>query len=1398
MNARTDVVTSLLAELAQVGVTLRLVGDDRIEVTAPRGGLSAELRDSLARHKAELVGRLARVTGAPPTGAEIPPVRHDPEHLYEPFAPTDLQQSFLIGSREGFEYHVRPHGYLELDFADLDPDRFQAALNRAVHRQRHNIVVVRDGTTLQTVRDPAPVEVRVHDLRGRPTAEAEDEMLRIRAAMQREEPPHDRWPWLRPRISRYGDGRARLHYNNNNFFTDAPSSVGLVNDALHYYHHPDRPLPELTVAYRDCALALAELEESPLGKAAERYWHDRLADWPDAPALPLVPGAEHRGRSMLHRRQLVVPAEQWTVLKQRSEAAGLTPTNVLLGAHCEVIAYWSGSRHFLLNNMITHRQIPLHPQVGEVLGNFASLYPLEVDWRPDEPFRERVRRLQSRVLADVAHLHYSGAKVLQALNRVRRTPGRASCPFAVGSALFVGRGDRPYYSMLETPQTLLDTEFWELSDGSLWVVWDVIEAMFPDGLIDAMLAGYRRMLDGLAGDGSVWESSAVDLLPPEQRARRESLGAAGATPAGLLHDALPVQAARRPQQPLVIAGDATAGYGAVAQAARQVAGRLHERGVGPGDRVAVVLPKSAAQYVAVLGTLTAGAAYVPIDPQWPDDRIRYLLGDTTAAAVLTSDALAGRLTGLAPVPVLAMSAAGPSAGPPATAGPLPAARPEDLAYVIYTSGSTGRPKGVMLDHRGPLNTVLDINARFGVTESDVLFGISSLCFDLSVYDIFGAVAAGATVVLPDTADTDPAQWLRLVRKHEVTVWNSVPAIMQLLVERARSAGVRLPGLRLVLLSGDWIPVDLPEQIREIAPQAQVVSLGGATEASIWSICYPVRHRDPSWTSIPYGRPLANQSWDVLDDRGRPAPVWTPGQLAIGGAGLSLGYLNDPEKTGRAFVAHPVRGDRIYLTGDLGRYLPSGDIEFLGRADAQVKIQGFRVELGEIEHALLACPGVGRAAVVNRDSPSGRQLSAFVTPDGPQPPTEAGLRTALAATLPAYMVPTRLTVLERLPLTGNGKVDRTALAGYGDDGPAADREYRPPRGELEQTVAEIWREILGPDRIDVRDDFFDLGGQSFAALRVAGRIAQRLGRRVPLGALLEHRTVAGLAAWLAEPDRGWSPLVRVGDPEATDPWFWVHPAGGDVLCYRELADLLDRPSAAFQAPGPASGHRPLETLDELAEGYLAELLRVRPHGPYSLGGWSSGAIIALELAHRLEQRGERVRRLVVLDAPAPLARKPVDEADAALWFVEDLNIGFDAARVTPEQRATLAALDPDRRLAGALELATAQGATAAGVDPAHLGATFAVFRGVVRACNSRPGHRVAADVTVLRAADGQVSEFGGHPHADRPDWGWAALTGGRVTTRQVPGTHHTLLTDRQAVTSVAGAINQLCTASSEEG
>jgi amino acid adenylation domain-containing protein len=959
--------------------------------------------------EAPTVARLAAAiaTGAaalPPAGGErgLPLLIPAPAERHEPFPLSDVQQAYWLGRTGLFELGgVASHAYSEVDVEALDLGRLELAVRRLV--ERHDMlraVVLPDG------RQRVLAEVAAWRLEaetaGAP-AVPEARLAEIRERMSHQVLAAGEWPLFALRVSRLAGGRMRLHFSLDALIGDAYSFNILSRELAALYADPAAALPPLGLAYRDYVLAEAALARSPLWEEALRYWEARLGELPAAPELPLAASPSSLARPRFGRRAGRLPAAAWGRLKARGAGCGLTPSGLVAAAFAEVLAAWSKSPRFTLNVTLFNR-LPLHPEVDRIVGDFTSLLLLEIDAHGAETFTGRARRLQAQLWQDMDHRYVSGIEVLRRLARARRLPPGALMPVVLTSTLTLPAGAqaggeppwgaRPVYGISQTPQVWLDHQVGEAA-GALVFNWDAVEDLFPAGLLDALFAAYQELLARLAEDDETWHRRRLELLPAAQL---DLLAAANATgepvPGGLLHGGFEEQARRRPERLAVIAGDTALTYGELLRRSRAQARHLARLGAGRDRLVAVVMEKGWEQVVAVLGVLQAGAAYLPLSAELPRERLWQLLARGEAELVLTQPHLAAALDWPATVRCLTVEAAEPAepeateeaeAAPAEAAPSWPAAAPGDLAYVIFTSGSTGVPKGVMIEHRAALNTILDVNQRFAVTAQDRVLGLSSLGFDLSVWDIFGTLAAGAALVLPEpAAGRDPSRWAALAARHGVTVWNSVPALAEMLVEHlAGAAAPRLERLRLALLSGDWIPVDLPRRLQRAAPAARVVSLGGATEAAIWSIAFPIAEVDPAWTSIPYGKPLGGQRFAVLDQRLGRRPVWVTGEIYIAGAGLARGYWRDPERTAASFFVHPESGERLYRTGDLGRYLPDGNIEFLGREDAQVKVLGHRIELGEIEAALARHPRVKAAAVAAAGRERSRtSLVAYLVPADP--------------------------------------------------------------------------------------------------------------------------------------------------------------------------------------------------------------------------------------------------------------------------------------------------------------------------------------------------------------------------------------------------------------------------------
>jgi amino acid adenylation domain-containing protein len=665
----------------------------------------------------------------------------------------------------------------------------------------------------------------------------------------------------------------------------------------------------------------------------------RLADLPSAPELPTVVQAENvlngeHGRHVSRMREA-----EWESLLQIASTKSVAPPAAVVAAVADVLRLWSRRPDFSLDLLLPDR-------------NAAHTVAFDVS-AADQSFVARAELVQEQLDRSPAEMPAGGEGTTYA-------PSIMTC------------------RLVE-------------QDGGLTVMWELDQACFPEGLPEDLARVCEDLLNRLARDPQLWEAPGrITSLPRWQREERDSANSTAADiPAATLCDLVEARAAETPDAVAVLAEDGRLTYREVVTDARRLARRLADLGASQGQLVGVVVEKGLAQVPAVVGVTLSRAAYLPIDAQWPAARRAQLIEQGEVRIVVTTPRLRDELdwpTGLHLVTIDDPEVREADPGPLAEAP-----TPDDLAYVIFTSGSTGQPKGVIIDHRGAANTVQDINSRFGVGPDDRVLALSSLSFDLSVYDIFGALAAGAAVVMPAPGRVhDPEHWSELVERHGVTVWNSVPALMRVWMEAPAPPPASAP-LRLVMLSGDWIPVSLPDAIRSAYRNAQVISLGGATEASIWSVYYPIAEVPAEWSRIPYGKPLANQTLHVLDRALDPCPIWTTGELYIGGIGVAKGYWADPVRTAERFIVHPATGETLYRTGDLGRYLPGGDIEFLGREDTQVKVNGYRIELDEIAAVLRRQPGVNEAILTVATNPATNrgQLVAYVVPDDGTAESETG-------------------------------------------------------------------------------------------------------------------------------------------------------------------------------------------------------------------------------------------------------------------------------------------------------------------------------------------------------------------------------------------------------------------------
>lgn len=918
---------------------------------------------------------------------------------YEPFPLTRIQQSYLIGRSQDFVLgNIATHNYFEIDLDSVDVSRLENAWNRLIlHHEMLRAVFSEQGSQ-RVLAEVPPYRIAFADLSEPGLTTPEQALQAVRDQMSHRQYVVDQWPLFDLQVVRKPDRRYRVHFSMDMLIADAMSTLILVRDLDRLYADPAASLPELTISFKAFVEATCAIERSPAYESARQYWKGRIDGLPAAPQLPLAKTPEAITEPRFRRREFVLDAARWERCQRLAQNTGITPSVFLVSLFSAVLARWSKAGHFCLNLTLLNRP-PLHAQINDLVGDFTSLILLEIAIDPCLTLQENATRIQAQLWRDMSHREFDGVDVLRLLNRHYAAQQAMAMSIVFTSALGLagsrnnegagelfttltrlGSGDN--YGIAQSSQVWLDHVVRE-SEGALGVSWDTLEDLFPDALVDAMFTAYCELLGGIADGRVAFDGVATIPLPAPQQALRAAVNATAAEiPALLLHEPFRQKAQQQPTAVAVRAADCVLDYAELDHRAAALADQLEAVDGGRSDLIAVVMHKGWEQIVAVLGILYYGAAYLPVDANLPAERIALLLQQAGVRTLVIQDGVAEQVAFDPTLERIVLNRAQPQARP-LSGRPHRRREPQDLAYVIFTSGSTGIPKGVAIEHRGAVNTIIDINRRFGIGSCDKVLAVSSLSFDLSVYDIFGVLGAGGTVVVPQAAkEKDPAHWLDLIVQEQVTLWNTVPPLIQLLLEQAEDAPAQaLHSLRWVLSSGDWLSPELPGRLKALHPEVKLVSLGGATEASIWSIFYPVEHDCSGLKSIAYGKPLLNQTFHVLDDAMQDRPDWVPGQLYIGGVGLAREYWRDPVKTAASFIAHPATGERLYRTGDLGRYQADGNIEFLGRNDRQVKIRGNRVELGEIEAALRGAEGIQDAVVVADGNKFGRRrLVAYLVSD----------------------------------------------------------------------------------------------------------------------------------------------------------------------------------------------------------------------------------------------------------------------------------------------------------------------------------------------------------------------------------------------------------------------------------
>ncbi|MEO7262645.1 MAG: amino acid adenylation domain-containing protein [Jatrophihabitantaceae bacterium] len=1012
-------------------------------------------------------------------------------------------------------------------------------------------------------------------------------------------------------------------------------------------------LPELPIQFGDYAIWERRRLHEPAPELID-YWRTALAGAQPlqlSTDRPRPPQESFRGEV----QWLNLGTELLDELRALSRSQGCTLFGTLLSGLFALLHRYTGQPDIVIGMPHANRS---REELAGLIGFLVNTLPIRAALSSDTTFGQLLQQVQQTSVSAYAHRDLPFAKLVQAL-AVPRDAGRS--PVFQVVFTFAELADHPSPSDLALQLEKVDLAvakfdlsfFAEVRPDGLWLELSYATDLFDAATITRMLNHYRRLLTGAAADPGLPLWRLPLLSEQELHSELVEFNETGLEiPAVCLHELFEAQARRVPEAIAAVGDAERISYRELDERANQLAGRLVELGIGPERLVGVCMQSSIDRLVALLAILKAGGGYLPLDPALPAQRLSFMLADAVAPLVITDQA---SLPYLPPTDALLLQVADAQACQPAEV--RTSVTGSNAAYVIYTSGSTGQPKGVVVEHRNAVNFVQGQLAYWQLGTDDRVLQFSSLNFDVSVLDIFAALCSGATLVLM-SAETrlSPPRLGALMREQRVSFGCLSPAMLSVLADQ------EFPDLRVLMSAGEELRSELA--MSWLRPGLRLCNGYGPTEATVLSTFTEI---DAGLLPPPIGRPPANYQAYVLDPMLNPVPLGVVGELHVGGAGVTRGYLNRPELTAARFITdpfNPAPEARLYKTGDLVKRLPDGNLLYVGRIDGQVKLHGQRIELGEVEAALGRLTGVRHAVVlVVEDRTGDRQLVGYVqrAPGAELEPAE--LKRLLGQWLPGYMVPSQLLVLDSLPMNSSGKVDRRALSAQPSSWLAASSTGRPeqaPESPAEAVLVDIYAGLLRLDGCSVLDSFFDVGGNSLQAMQLLSRIRAGLGVDLPLTAVFLAPTPRGLAARIeaeqagtAQPARG--PVALLSEGVGIEPLFLVHAVGGTVLPYTQLAaELADRyqvygiQAAALVAPSPPVA----QTLPELAARYLAELRTIQPAGPYRIGGWSMGGLLAHEIVRQLERDGETVELMILLDAPFAIAEDTADSARITREFMAD--------------------------------------------------------------------------------------------------------------------------------------------------
>ncbi|MED7818926.1 MULTISPECIES: non-ribosomal peptide synthetase [unclassified Francisella] len=884
-----------------------------------------------------------------------------------PFALTDVQSAYLLGRVDGLTLgNISTHIYMELSFDEIDVRRLEFAINKLINRHQQLRTVININESTQSILFDVPV---FHLDKG--------STLTIREEMSHQVFNISKYPLFDFKYSLAESGKYILHCGFDAIITDVYSLSILFNDLNSFYN--GSKLPELGVSFDNHIDFCSKFKNTKYYNDAKEYWAKKIPDLPKYPQLPLLNHPNNIKKINFINLNREISKDIFLNLTNKAAELNISATSVLLFCYSFILSRFSGQNDCLINLTLFNREY-FHKDIDKVVGDFTTLELFRFSLDNETKLKNILLEVHNSLWEDLDYRSYSGIEVIRDIRKHRGlSPNELIAPYVFTSALghkmfpdnfLDDKFEGINYESAQTSQCIIDNIARETKQG-ISIDWYYVEQLFDPEVISYMHKSYCDLIECLAE--ADWNDSLPKIELPKldksviEQANRYIQPEVESTLVRLFTDSLKAS----PSFIAVVDCDGEYNYKTISEYTNAISLYLYDHGLCESGRlIGVLSEKGYQQVVSTLGIMQSGSAYLPLHVDWPRGRCDEVLSEGNVETVLLSNTeFNGCIKGsdievkynwliIEDIINYKSNTKLENLSKPSL---------DDIAYVIFTSGSTGKPKGVTISHRGAVNTILAVNEKFNIYSRSKIFALSELSFDLSVYDIFGLLAAGGTIVFPDQKKTkDPSHWYELIDKHNITIWNTVPQLMSLLVDYVRDSNKQLPSLKVTLMSGDWIPLNLPKQIKEVCPNITVMSLGGATEGSIWSIWYEIKNIDQGWKSIPYGQSMPNQKMYVLNEFGEHNPIGVIGEIYIGGQGVALGYWHDEQKTKASFIDHPELG-RLYKTGDLGKWNRDSYIVFEGRKDGQVKLNGYRVELDEISSKLAKLPGVENALVTIQDN-----------------------------------------------------------------------------------------------------------------------------------------------------------------------------------------------------------------------------------------------------------------------------------------------------------------------------------------------------------------------------------------------------------------------------------------------